>query len=677
MKWRFISLVLRDLAVFGLVCNLSSLVLPVEAQEPSSPSPEELVGMDLDELLNVELTVTSKTSISQRRAPGIVSVLTHDEIKRLGARDLLDILRFIPGIEVGADVSGVTGISMRGNWAQEGKVLLLIDGHEVNELFFSTIQLGGHYPANQIERVEVIRGPGSAIYGGFAELGVINVIMKKGSDLKGGEVDVMASHLESSRGRYGAAASHGGTFENGQYSLHLFGANAKRSAKNYTDITGETYSLDNNHQKQPMQLNGALDLHGFEGRIFLDEFQTQQRDTFFKSAPDDVATDFSTYSFSLKRKVPLNERLSLTPSISYRVQEPWSTRRDTAFAEEVERGDPDSYNGLVYEKRAEKMVTNLFANYDPIESLNLLAGAEYFDYRGRDLRGELFSNGKNTFNYSDIAYIGQAMYTTGLGTFTLGSRYEEHSEFGSAFVPRLAFTKEFERSHIKLLFSEAFRTPYIENTISDDSIVPERLQTVEIEGGVRLNSDWYLTANLFDIHIEDPIIYYFDSGDAYTNFDETSSLGGELELRGVFSRGDVRLSYSYYEAGHSVPESYSVPGHSNMLLGFPQHKIALRTGYQLSDKVSINPSAILLGEKFGYTSLDVNDEPVLENLGETYLLNTNVIWEDSLAKNLDLSFGIFNILNERDRYVNPVLDGLHAPISGTSREYLVRANYRF
>ena len=89
----------------------------------------------------------------------------------------------VPGFHFGVDVTNVVGVGVRGNWGHEGKVLMLIDGMEMNENLFSTLQFGQHYNLQNIEKIEIIRGPGSSIYGGFAELGVINIITKSGATM--------------------------------------------------------------------------------------------------------------------------------------------------------------------------------------------------------------------------------------------------------------------------------------------------------------------------------------------------------------------------------------------------------------------------------------------------------------------------------------------------------------
>jgi outer membrane cobalamin receptor len=90
----------------------------------------------------------------------------------------MEVLRNVPGFEFGLDVEGVVGLGIRGNWAHEGKVVLFIDGQEMNESLYSTLQFGNHYPVEHIDRIEIIRGPGSALHGGFAAYAVINIITR-------------------------------------------------------------------------------------------------------------------------------------------------------------------------------------------------------------------------------------------------------------------------------------------------------------------------------------------------------------------------------------------------------------------------------------------------------------------------------------------------------------------
>jgi outer membrane receptor for ferrienterochelin and colicin len=87
---------------------------------------------DLQKQLNQSTKVASGFSLSSRETPGILTVITAEEIQNTGARDLTDVLRMIPGFDIAQDLQFVQGISLRGNWANEGKVLVLLDGQPMN-----------------------------------------------------------------------------------------------------------------------------------------------------------------------------------------------------------------------------------------------------------------------------------------------------------------------------------------------------------------------------------------------------------------------------------------------------------------------------------------------------------------------------------------------------------------
>ena len=158
------------------------------------------VPSELEKLINSLISVASKKPMNTRESPSIVSLITDEEIKKSGARDLIDVLRLVPGMDFGVDVEGVVGVGIRGNWAHEGKVLVLLDGQEMNEVLFACNMFGNHYPVDQIKKVEIIRGPGSAIYGGFAEYGVINIITKQADDINGVSVSGIYGQMEKDYG---------------------------------------------------------------------------------------------------------------------------------------------------------------------------------------------------------------------------------------------------------------------------------------------------------------------------------------------------------------------------------------------------------------------------------------------------------------------------------------------
>jgi outer membrane receptor for ferrienterochelin and colicin len=139
-----------------LAVALAALLVPAVP----AAAQKTLDEMTLEELLDVKVSVASNKEQTPRSSPGIVTVITAEEIADSGARDLSDILLLVPGFTFGVDVLGVTSIGIRGNWAQEGKALLLWDGQEINEGYYGNLALDNHFPVDQIKKIEIIRGLG-------------------------------------------------------------------------------------------------------------------------------------------------------------------------------------------------------------------------------------------------------------------------------------------------------------------------------------------------------------------------------------------------------------------------------------------------------------------------------------------------------------------------------------
>ena len=112
-------------------------------------------NLSLEDLINMKTSVASKTLTTTREAAGSVTVITKDEIKQLGARDLIDVLMMVPGFNFASDVDGVVGLAVRGSWASEGKFSLIIDGQEMNDILYSGVPFGNHFPIDQIGRAHV------------------------------------------------------------------------------------------------------------------------------------------------------------------------------------------------------------------------------------------------------------------------------------------------------------------------------------------------------------------------------------------------------------------------------------------------------------------------------------------------------------------------------------------
>lgn len=156
------------------------LALLLGAGAAAAGEAPSLDQLDLEQLLKVRVDVASQGESTLLDAPAVVSVITADEIRRSGARDLRDVLRTVPGFEPGVRMIGYPQIGVRGVLTDNSeKVRILLDGLPVNEnLEGSGTIVFGDFALENVERIEIIRGPGSALYGTNAFVAVISIRTK-------------------------------------------------------------------------------------------------------------------------------------------------------------------------------------------------------------------------------------------------------------------------------------------------------------------------------------------------------------------------------------------------------------------------------------------------------------------------------------------------------------------
>ena len=276
----------------GDTLDLYSMTLEQLMQLKASGVPSEM-----EKIINQLIGVASKKALTSRDSPSIISLITHEEIVHSGARDLIDVLRLVPGFDFGVDVQGVVGIGIRGNWAYEGKTLILLDGAEMNEILYSTFQLGNHIGVDQIKKIEIIRGPGSAIYGGYAEYGVINIITQDGEDLKGVSVNGIYSQMSGTYGQRNVGVSIGDKIKDLNYSISFFTGQGTRSNQNYMDFSGQSYNMTSNSKLDPTTFNLGLTYKGLVVRGIYDLYQTTNKDEFGSVSAKAYQNDFKSSYF--------------------------------------------------------------------------------------------------------------------------------------------------------------------------------------------------------------------------------------------------------------------------------------------------------------------------------------------------------------------------------------------
>ncbi len=631
---------------------------------------EELEGILFE---NIPVSVASVIPLPINTSPGIVTLITAQEIKLSGARDLIDVFRMVPGFEFVGDVQGCTGITLRGNLADDGKVLLRIDGQEINEILFSGFVLGNRFPVDQIKQIEIIRGPGSAIYGGFAEFAVINIVTWNANEANSSFVSATYGQMKDTYGRRNVNLSYGEKFNDDlSFKFSAFAGEGTRSDRTYNDFFGYSYDMKDRSELNPLFINTKLSYKDFNILYMLDNFNTTEADGYGYSYVDAVKQTFDSQYFETNYSYSFSEQLKITPKFNYKKQ--------AAFNEDKFQSVTmidSTFSNVYFDAYAERSVGSLQLSYDLLENLNLILGYEYQKDESKDNYHveELHLDGASYHNQS--IYF-QSLLNLSFANITLGGREETHSEYGNSFVPRFAVTRSWDDFHAKFLASKSFRVPSISQISLNPDIEPETAKCYEVEIGY-LKSNFSLNFNIFDNTLDKAIVY----GYAYSDFviDNYVNEGG-FHTQGFELISSIRndyaymsLSYSYSKVVDNEMPSYTVPDNDNVFLGIPQHKITLNNSFNISENLTFNPSLIFLSEKYGFDSYNADGSLHQKTFDPNYLLNLYCNYKIP-ESNFNIGFGVYNVLDEEYDFVVPYVSE-HASLPGPSREWILKGTYNY
>ncbi|MFC1852190.1 TonB-dependent receptor plug domain-containing protein [candidate division CSSED10-310 bacterium] len=199
--------------LFSSMCLLNITVL--SAQEVRTP--DDLFKLNIEEFLNVKVVSVSKKSEEIFTAPGTVYVITKEELNRFGFQFLQDALQYVPSVYLYNPHSWVWG-GQRGFVSNFSQTLLLINGREVNNLIAQEGFISRQFATHNIERIEVVASPGSALYGANALAGVINIITHESNpDFKGMAVSLDAGSFNTTAGSVVFGTSVNGLSIKGSY----------------------------------------------------------------------------------------------------------------------------------------------------------------------------------------------------------------------------------------------------------------------------------------------------------------------------------------------------------------------------------------------------------------------------------------------------------------------------
>jgi|JI10StandDraft_1071094.scaffolds.fasta_scaffold00692_30 iron complex outermembrane receptor protein len=196
--------------------------MALAAAAPAGHAAQDFLDLDLREVLDLEITTASRKPQSISQAAAAVHVITAEDIRRSPARTLPDLLRTVPGLQVASITSSTWAISARGlNGRSANKLLVLIDGRSVYSPLFSGVNWDAQDTAlEDIERIEVVRGPGGTLWGANAFHGVINIITRSAASSQGTQLSLSAGNEQ----KFAASLKHGGKAgEDANYRFYVKG----------------------------------------------------------------------------------------------------------------------------------------------------------------------------------------------------------------------------------------------------------------------------------------------------------------------------------------------------------------------------------------------------------------------------------------------------------------------
>lgn len=589
---------------------------------------QDLLEMNLEDLLNISVTTASKSAEKQSDAPGVLSVLSNDELTRFGGTTLRDVLERMPGLAIsGVYMTDRSMISARGDQfqASSGHVLLLINGRPVRESLEGGIKsdMMEAFPVNIIDRIEVIRGPGSVLYGSDAFTAVINVITKKAE-----ETGVSITGLVGT----GYDISGSATISTGDFKLLVGGKLLKKTDWETSYIASSPegpitldYTLPSKGNSvfanaSYSGLNATLSYTKFEHGSFLPDYGSIGN-SFWEKLHGNLG-----YDVQLSDNWTSSVNLTYTNSIFEIEVYPLIKRDSYEILGELT-------NFITLSDKSKLVIGGLFSKID---------GGETFWALG-------FPIPISDANRSSYSFYGQIDYMLLDNLKAIGGvQANKIGDLDLDFGPRVGLIfHPSERFTIKALYSTAFRAPSINEfnlahpTLhGNPDLKPEKVGTFDLSLGYS-GEQGQIALNYFNSSMTQVIIQDRSTNPAlYAN-------GGEITLSGVELEGKYYIDQSWYLSGSMLyHSSEDADGNKDIT---PIANFGLKAGisYQWNGGVTVSLFDIFQGEP--EESFTVSPNPAagsynVLNLHSkfdlTKLLNLN--WNQDLA----LVLQVDNLLNQ-------------------------------
>jgi len=660
----------------------------------------KIFDMSLDELLNLKVRIATKTEQGLDDAPSIVSVVTASEIRNMGARELIDVLQMVPGFEITRNTSGAALIGVRGvkDPRFPCKLLLMENGRPINDIFYGDADMNGYkLDLENVSRIEIIRGPGSAVYGRNAFSAVINVITKNGRNDSGLKVkqEIGTFNTFTERLSYGISKN--------QLDFHLsaYLVNTEGSNATYPN-SQDRWTVDHKNQI----INGELNYKDFRitgsfanikmgdwqrgGEVrqrhsnYLIEFNHPFNDHFSIHARTYGQNSFHVEDLQIIKPSAGNMGAYVTPF--------WD---EYLYGAELESNihlfrRNDLFVGLQADIHGAKDIY-IDSNF-PLDTTVSPSGYKGIGHNNqiRWEKGWVVDNGHQ---YSNAAvYVQDIYYPIPKLGVTLGARCDIESQIGAVLSPRLSFVYQLgENLHIKAMYGKAYRSPnasqqYQTNgfALGNDKLKPERIETLEASLVYKTKTTT-TQLNVFRNEMKDMIYatkqITTDVGHTSINrnLGENLATGIELEHKWFITpRLYTFFNYSYTLSRNTDQNSDSTTYSYNHIDVSP-HKLNAGINWGFWSYFNFNASMLYRSkvEKFkDYNRASKQIEYVsLDPVGDYAIFNTTLRFCEFIS-NLEMSLTVFNLFDKKYYAQEPSINIRNVPEQG-NRQLIFRIGYRF
>ena len=642
----------------------SSLPSSLFAQTREDSDEANIEEISLESLLDVEVSTASKYEQTAREAPASVSVITAEDITRYGYRTLAEALASVRGFYLGNDLEraylGTRGFGKPGEY--NNRVLILIDGHTINEATTGWAPINTELGLDMatVERIEVVRGPGSALYGTGAMFSVINVVTKDARATAAPRVSATLGSYGEQRGA--ASYSYAAALENGPKVTvsglwgRFGGADLyfeEFDSPNTNDGVAEGRDWERYYGAALSASQGSFAVRA-RYAIHQGGNPTAPAGRSFNSdhARRDNAQGFVELGY--ERAFAADKRLTLR-----------------SYIDHTELHDVNAYpgqDGEVLELSrgfSNNLGTEARFQWDTGLKNRFTVGAEYryarIDYRAW-MSDSLFFRLERPHRLASVYVQDEYRFTRNLAA-TVGLRYDRDAKGNSAFTPRMALAYHPSRSStLKLLYGQAFRAPSVTELISNDNLEPEHIYTTEVVWEQAVTSQLSGTLSLYDFRAYDLIDLALNVRKNVfenQNIGKANARGVELGLNAYF--GPVSRAYARY----AFQRAWNTTVERTPLTDSPEHVVKL--------------GAVIPFFSIFYTAPEVRYETSRLTLQgsrtDPFLLADFTLSTEPQFGGLSLSVSVRNVFNTRYKLPASIAHRQQA-LPQYGRMVLLKATYR-